>query len=220
MKLLDDLVREHALIERVIGSLDTFVGLRLRGEAALADGAAFERFFRLYAGRYHHAREEEILFPALVRETQVPAGKGPLRVLTEDHRSMEAVRDELAPLLLLDHLGVAADRERLALLADRFGRALLTHIDAENSVLFPESASRFRRISLHELQGRAPDAEEEAARLEGERLAERYPQGGYPGLLRGEGCVNCEAYGTRCDGVEREWFDELEFDDLAARVGD
>lgn len=219
MKLLDDLMAEHALIERVVGSLRTFVGLRVRGEADGADGEAFARFFLLYAGRYHHAREEELLFPALARETEVPTDRGPLRVLLEDHRSMEQTRDRMAPLLFAA-LDAPAARDELVALSERFGRALLLHIDAENSVLFPEAAARFRRVNLHELPDRARGAEEEAARAAGERLALRYAQSEFPGLLRGDGCVACEAYGTRCDGVEREWFDELEHDDIVDRVGD
>jgi hemerythrin-like domain-containing protein len=219
MKLLDDLRAEHALIERVTGSLRTFVERRLRGEVDGADGEAFVRFFHLYAGRHHHAREEEILFPALASETEVPLDRGPLRVLFEDHRSMEQAREAMAPLLS-SALDTPAARDELFALSERFGRALLLHIDAENSVLFPESEARFRRVNLRELPDRAPDADEEAARAGGERLAMKYPQSEFPGLLRGEGCVACEAYGVRCDGVEREWFDEQEFEDTSDRVGD
>ena len=62
--------------------------------AATADAAAFLRFFRLFAGRYHHAREEDVLFPALVA-TEVPGDKGPLKILLEAHQAMARVLDSM-----------------------------------------------------------------------------------------------------------------------------
>src|SRR5437879_3088737 len=91
MKLLDELREEHVLIEQVIGSLRTFAALETRDAA---DGAAFLRFFRLFAGRFHHAREEDVLFPALVG-TEVPADRGPLKVLLDAHHAMAEMLGEL-----------------------------------------------------------------------------------------------------------------------------
>src|SRR3954471_14931111 len=155
MKILDDLREEHALIERVVGSLRTFAAASGNDPA---DAAAYLRFFRLFAGRFHHAREEEVLFPALVA-TEVPADRGPLKVLLDAHHAM-------AEMLAAMDAGITPER------AGRYGRALLHHIDAENSVLFPEAEVRLRGRA--ELPTRAPDAEEAAARQEGERLAGRY----------------------------------------------
>lgn len=117
---------------------------------------------------------------------------------------MEQVRDAMAPLLS-SALDTSAARDELLALSERFGRALLLHIDAENSVLFPESEARFRRVNLRELPDRAPDADEEAARAGGERLAMRYPQSEYPGLLREKAAspakpTACGATGWRGSG--------------------
>ena len=197
MRLIDDLRSEHVLIERAVGSLWTFASA---GAADALDAAGFLRFFRLYAGRYHHAREEEVLFPALVA-TEVPADRGPLKVLLDAHHAMSTMLDG----------GITAAS------AARYGKALLHHIDAENSVLFPESEIRMR--GKGELAAREPDAEESAARDEGERLIEKYPPSELPDLFRGEGCVACAAYGESCDGIEREWWSELEWEDALDRMG-
>ena len=208
MHLLDELRSEHELIERAVGSLQAFAAAPARDPA---EGEAYLRFFRLYAGRFHHAREEDTLFPALVRETAAPADRGPLKVLLEAHHAMAHILDKMAPLL--EQGGEVAD------LAARYGRALLHHIDAENSVLFPESETRLLRAGVRELPDRAPDADEDAARADLEELLAKYPPREIPDLIRGEGCVSCEAYGEGCDGVEREWWTELEWEDVFHRIG-
>lgn len=208
MLLLDELRSEHELIERAIGSLQTFAASAPRDPD---DGEVFLRFFRLFAGRFHHAREEDTLFPALVRDTAAPADRGPLKVLLDAHHAMAHILDEMAPLL--SRGGDVAE------LAARYGRALLHHIDAENSVLFPESETRLRRAGVQQLPTRAPDPEEDNARVEMEDLLAKYPPREIPDLIRGDGCVSCEAYGEGCDGVEREWWTELEWEDVHHRIG-
>jgi hypothetical protein len=202
MKILDDLRQEHALIEQVVGSLRTFAA---GAERDPADAAGYLRFFRLYAGRFHHAREEDVLFPALVA-TDVPGDRGPLKVLLDAHRSMARVLDAMDSGITLE-------------LAERYGRALLHHIDAENSVLFPESEIRLRSSGGALLPSRAPDAEEAAARVEGERLVAKFAPSDFPGIFRGEGCVACAEYGDGCDGIEREWWSELDWEDTLERMG-
>ena len=202
MKLIDDLRSEHALIEQVVSALRTFAAGSVRDAE---ESAAYLRFFRLYAGRYHHAREEEVLFPALVA-TEVPADRGPLKVLLDAHQAMARLLDQMESGVTLD-------------LAERYGRDLLHHIDAENSVLFPESEIRMRGKGGAELPSRPPDAEELAAREQGERLLGKYPPSEFAGIFRGDGCVACGAYGESCDGIEREWWSELEWEDTLERMG-
>jgi hemerythrin-like domain-containing protein len=203
VKLLDELRAEHALIERVVLSLRTFGHTPARDPA---DAAAYLRFFRLWAGRFHHAREEDVLFPALAA-TEVPPDRGPLGILLDAHRSMARLLDAM------EETGVTAE------LADQYCRALLHHIDAENSVLFPESETRLRRAGGAELPSRAPDAEELAARAEGERLADRHPPADFSDIFRGDGCVACPAYGDGCEGIEREWWSAEEWEDVRERMG-
>lgn len=213
MRLLDQLKHEHDLIEKVLGSLRTFVDLRLRGEGDPADAAEFLAFFRLYAAGYHHAREEDVLFPALVKEAELPSSKGPVPALIAQHHAMAAMLAEIAPLLGAD-LASPNERERLVELATRYSRALWAHIDAENSVMLPESEKRLRRVGVLELDGRGPTAEEEAARAAGERLVQRYPPTADHVAVRGEGCVVCPSFGVDCDGVEREWWNESEWEEF------
>lgn len=218
MQLLDQLRDEHVLIEAVLGSLRRYVSRRLAGEAGAGDAEAFVGFFRLWAGQYHHAREEDVLFPALARELELPMERGPIAALTAQHHEMAAMLDALAPLLVAERPS-PDEAERMRALATSYTRALWAHIDAENTVLLPESAERLARKGVRELDGRAPTEAERAAERHGRRLVSAHPPEPDPGAERGEGCIVCPSYGTRCDGLEREWWHEHEWEDFFERNG-
>jgi hemerythrin-like domain-containing protein len=217
MRLADELREEHALIERVLGSLLSFVARHAEGSAVPEDGARFVAFFRLYAGAWHHEREEQVLFEALAREAGLPRERGPLPALVGQHHHLAQLLDELAPLVQRPLEAVVA--ARLRELASAYARGLWQHIDAENSVLLPESEERLRRVGVLELPGPQPSPEALAARADGERLALAYEPARDPGALRGEGCVICPSFGSPCEGVEREWWNEWEWDEFADRLG-
>lgn len=217
MRLLDELRAEHVLIDRVAGSLRTFAAARERGEGEPADGAAFRRFFRLWAGAWHHAREEETLFPALASKAELSPEHGPIAAFVEQHHDMAKVLDELDPLL--DRDLSEGERRRLVELVTAYTRELGRHIDAENSVLLPESEVRLRQANVLELEGRPPTDEELAAREDGERLAAAWPFTADAGGVRGEGCVVCPSYGTTCRGVEAEWWNDSEWEEFSDHLG-
>lgn len=208
MRLIDELKTEHALIDRALGSFRTWV--ERGGEAA--DGLAFFRFFRRYAGDFHHAREEDSLFAALHGQAELPLERGPMAVLKADHQRLGAVLDELEPLLRDGTRGA-----RLQALAIDYSRGLWLHLDAENSVLLPEAEERLRRLNVLELPSRSPTEEERAALREGEALVARYPQLEDPEVMRGDGCIMCPAYGVSCRGLEREWWNDAEWDEHGER---
>ncbi len=220
MRLIEDLRAEHDLIEQVAGSLRTFVEARVAGTGDPADGPRFMDFFRRYAGDYHHAREEEVLFRALVEQAELPGERGPVAALTGEHRRMEGLLDGLEPLLA-SPLEDAAGRARAQELAVDYSRSLWHHIDAENSVVFPESQERLRRFRIHDLPSRPLTGAEAAAREAGVALLGTYPPLSDPGVMRGDGCVACPSYGTTCEGLEHEWWTDLEWEDMRERmVGD
>jgi hemerythrin-like domain-containing protein len=218
VRLIDELRAEHGVIERVLGSLRTYVERRAKGESGPADAEGFLGFFRLFAGDYHHSREEEALLPALETHLELPPDSGPLFSIRDQHRRMAATLGELAELLAAE-LRTEEDREAVRDLSTRYAHALLLHIDAENSVLFPEGEERLRRSGVHELESRRATADELAARAEGERLVTVYPPVYDPTALRGEGCAVCPSYGMTCGGLEREWWTDDEWEAFENREG-
>jgi hemerythrin-like domain-containing protein len=212
MKLLDELEAEHQRIDRALGALRAYAGLFAKGTSDPADGFAFLSFFEIYVGRWHHEREESLLFPALERDAQLPADRGPIPVLLADHASGSQALDAMRDALSNDE---RAEFERIA---REYTRALWSHIDAENSVLFPESEQQLRRNQIHELPlPVAPDDVREAA-ARADALIERYGEGDTPDVIRGAGCVMCAAYGESCRGVEHEWWNEWQWEEFDEHV--
>ena len=209
MQLLDELRREHDLIDRLLGSLRTFAA-KLGGGAAVGDGLAILDCLQAYAGDWHHEREEGVLFPALGRF--VPSDRGPIAVLLSDHHmladALSAMRQSL----------VASDAAGFQRLAFDYTRALWAHIDAENSVLFPESEIQLRRNGIRELASRDVPAEVIEVVNRAERLISLYPAGDAADVIRGDGCVICPVYGDSCRGIEREWWNEWEWEELEEHV--
>ena len=215
MKLINELREEHDVIDMVAASFRTYASTT---DPDFEDGRHFLRFFRLYAGDYHHAREEHTLFPALVERLSVPADRGPVFVLTDDHRRMAALLARIEELLdgerSVSGQGGAKERETLRRTIADYVDALAHHIDAENSVLLPESEARLGKKGVYDLPSRPPTAEEAAARQAAEELVRRYPPAHDDTIMRGDGCVLCPAMGASCEGLEVEWWNEWEWEEF------
>ena len=82
-------------------------------------------------------------------------------------------------------------------------------------MLLPEAEERLRRVNVRELAGREPSPDQLAARETGVRLVARYAPSDDPGAARGEGCVVCPSFGVDCEGVEREWWNEFEWEEFS-----
>jgi len=215
VQFIDSLRDDHDVIDRVAGAFLTFADTLASTEHARADGARFLRFFTEFAGQYHHAREEATLFPALVDRAELPVG-GPIEALTDDHRRLgallESARDSIASD---DQL-----RDALRSIIREYVHGLWQHIDAENSVLLPESEARLRKHGLRELESRVPTAAEVAARDDGIALMARYPPTmDTADVVRGAGCVCCPLVTVTCGGLEQAWWSEDEWEELHDHLG-
>ncbi len=198
MELLDQLRAEHDLIDAVVGSLVAAADTG-GGTVPAADLPSFLAFLRHYAADFHHDGEEDRLFPALVEHAEVRADRGPLAILVEDHRTLAGLVATLA--------AEAGSRASVRLLA----RAYWEHVDKENSVLLPEAHDRLRRNGVTTFAGRQPSPEQERARQLGVELVRHYPPADDPGVVRGDGCIQCWAFGSRCAGIEKEWWNTWEW---------
>jgi hemerythrin-like domain-containing protein len=118
---------EHRLILRALLSLET-AAERLGTGGALPEGLwpGMIAWLRAFADRNHHAKEENVLFPAMIK-AGVPAERGPIAVMLEEHA-------EGRTLLATMHTGEPVDQ---AAAAQRYIRLLRDHIDKENGLLFP-----------------------------------------------------------------------------------
>jgi hemerythrin-like domain-containing protein len=218
VRLIAELRAEHELIDAGVGALRTWVDRRVAGAADAADGPRFVRFFRVFAAGFHHAREEDVLFRALVEAAHRPEA-GPIASLRDDHRRTGDLLSRIDALVRAPALDAASTRD-LVRLAVEYSHALWRHIDAENSVLFPESAPRLRRQGVSELPSRAMTDEELAARDVGRALVAAYPPLYDRAVMRGDGCVCCPAFAEGCPGLERAWWSDSEWEELSDHIGE
>jgi hemerythrin-like domain-containing protein len=128
---------EHVLILRALDALD--VGLRALQAGAPVDRPHLERlvgFFRVFADRRHHGKEEGLLFPLMVERLGFPWGAGPIAVLSRDHQTGRALLAGVAGAVARLEADAAAPH---SLLHD--GRAyvelLRAHIAREDDKVFP-----------------------------------------------------------------------------------
>jgi hemerythrin-like domain-containing protein len=136
-KAIEILMGEHRLIERVLGSLETFAAEVEGGRAAerrvVADYAGF---FRGFADACHHGKEEDILFQRML-ERGFSRESGPIAVMLEEHR---VGREHVGALRRVGEgtgLLSSVDTQIVVENASQFVPLLRTHILKEDRVLYP-----------------------------------------------------------------------------------
>lgn len=129
---IDILKHEHDIILAALNLLDS-LSQQMGAEQAVdaRDVDDLLSVFREFADKCHHGKEEDLLFPALVK-TGLAADSGPLAEMLREHvegrRAMRAMEDAAqAPLEVAEFVSAAQDYSRL----------LRAHIEKENTILFP-----------------------------------------------------------------------------------
>jgi hemerythrin-like domain-containing protein len=132
----DILRKEHDVIRKMLDATDA-IGRRLSlGEKVSSDTlSGLLEFFRLFADRCHHGKEEDFLFP-LLEKKGIPRDGGPIGVMLSEHvRGRELIHEmELASSQSQGSPGVSG--RRWAQAAAEYTNLLREHITKENEVLF------------------------------------------------------------------------------------
>jgi len=86
MKPIGPLMREHRLIERMVKILEKEL-IKIKKTDEIDTNVIFSGidFFRTYADRTHHGKEEDILFRELAKKKLTPEHKKIMNKLVEDH---------------------------------------------------------------------------------------------------------------------------------------
>lgn len=146
---LKRLVDEHVLIKRLLALLPRFVvsvDLRSKEGAGLARGGL--KFIRTYADKYHHAKEEEILFKYF------DGGLDVIRTMLQDHATGRGhVKAADAALAAKD--GAAAAEHFLA-----YRELLCEHIKKEDEILYPWMDRNLSMKQVGELFDKFNEADE------------------------------------------------------------
>jgi len=201
INLIAELRREHQIVDDVAGSLYHWA---LRGQKDDPEALGiFVEFIKTWVQGFHHQREEEILFPALIDELSLKPDNGPIRVLVEEHsHEKELVRK----------LEKAAPGEDRVNAARELARFLWEHVDKENSVVFAEGNERLVRSGIRQLpMTEASDGQKEALKKMLALIGTWEPWDDED-HIRGDGCMGCPAYGDQCSGIEIEWWNQWEWE--------
>lgn len=154
------MVQEHTFILRLIALLPALgEALRTDFEAARPHVEKALDFVRTYADRYHHAKEEDILFGFFEQGSDI------LQVMLDDHQQGRAHVRAVAKALETSD----ADEAATHLLA--YGELLKSHIQREDTILYPwmdrsltdrQVGQLFSRCMAVEKEFGATPAEQEA----------------------------------------------------------
>jgi hemerythrin-like domain-containing protein len=141
------LVDEHVIIKRLLALVpwiqsELAAGAEVRRERARAVARAGVQFIRFYADRFHHAKEEEILFSYFDPELQIIASMNREHEIARKHvRQIEQSLASCDDAAAAAHLGAYRD-----LLQD--------HIRKEDEVLYPFLDSRLTMKQVGEMFSR------------------------------------------------------------------
>jgi hemerythrin-like domain-containing protein len=149
------LMVEHRLIERMIRAGGVELEKIRSGEQA--DPRFLEtvvHFFRAYADRCHHGKEEDILFRALTQKSLSPEHRRLLEELTEEHkqgrRAVAALEEANQAFQRGEPGAISAIAERLGGLVDFYPR----HIEKEDKHFFIPVMDYFTREEKDDLIAR------------------------------------------------------------------
>jgi len=131
------LINEHRVIEQVLAVLEHTTAAAQQGaEVDRSRIAEIGEFFAGFADRCHHAKEEDLLFAAMV-EAGMPREQGPIAVMLADHTEgrtlvgrLRAIGAGAGPLSAAERASVGAD-------GAAYVELLGQHILKEDRILYP-----------------------------------------------------------------------------------
>jgi len=131
------LVNEHRLILRVITLLERNAPRTANGTYSnwqfYLDGVDF---IRNYADLFHHAKEEDVLFEALVKNG-MPREHSPIAAMLMEHDQGRAFVKEMEAAALEALDGQTGREQIIAINALAYAELLREHIAKEDEVLYP-----------------------------------------------------------------------------------
>jgi len=139
MQATEILMQEHELILRGVAVLERMARRANAGQDVPAgDARSIIEFIRKFADGCHHAKEEGVLFPAMIA-AGIPAQGGPVAVMLGEHdqgRAAVKAMDEAVAGFGRNPAASAA----FASAAFAYATLLTNHISKENNVLFRMAA--------------------------------------------------------------------------------
>lgn len=173
MKPTETLKHEHQIILMVLRAAEREAqSIEATGKVHPDKVGKLVEFFRNFADRCHHAKEETHLFVRMERRG-VPVEGGPTSVMLREHdegrRRVTAIAQALSQAATDDQSSVATVQQNLL----AYIELLRQHIDKEDNVLYPMADELFTEQDQQEL---AQAFEKIEAEEMGEGVHEKYHQ--------------------------------------------
>jgi len=136
-------MQEHRLIEQALDAMEGWLTKLSPGSDSddKAELARFVSFIRGFADAYHHGKEEDILFVAMV-EHGFPRQAGPIAVMLHEHEQGRSLVGVLERLAQQSAAWSEEDRGTLDRTARKFFSLLRLHIQKEDQILYPMADTR------------------------------------------------------------------------------
>jgi len=136
MESIKNLVEDHEIIIRALKLLEYFTN-------RLAEGRYIDRnvfnnlleFFRIFADRCHHGKEEKVLFPLLER-LGIPREGGPIDVMLYKHNLGRNLINNLSIAIERYYKGEQDAIKDITIYIREYTELLEQHIEKENNILF------------------------------------------------------------------------------------
>ncbi|MGB9601853.1 MAG: hemerythrin domain-containing protein [Limisphaerales bacterium] len=180
---IQNMMNEHQLILKVLASLDELVKRLQSGKVVpREDIAKFTFFFKNFADKWHHGKEEERLFKKMV-DYGFPREYGPIGVMLGEHEEGRKQVRILADIAAGSGELTQDEINKIVVAASEFVQLLFFHIHKEDNVLYPmaeQSLPPEAMEGLNEdcrLYEKSAFTEDEVKNLyqTAEQLMERYP---------------------------------------------
>ena len=138
MKASDELKYEHDTILLSLKILEQMsVSLSLGASVEQKDLRAMVEFFILFSEKCHHGKEEDIFFPALEKAGIARYG-GPIGIMLTEHQEGRGYIRLMSDALEHEPF----HRDKFIKGAGDYVKLIRSHIEKENSRLFPEGDSK------------------------------------------------------------------------------
>jgi len=179
MKPIGPLMREHRLIERLIDLLESEKE-RIEGDGSVDRDFLKDAvdFFRTYADRTHHGKEEEILFRKLEEKDLSDEHKTILNQLLNEHRE---AREKVTRLhRVIREVGEEGDGPsgEISKILGELISSYRNHIDKEDNRFFRPSMDYFPESEQDEMLRSFYEFDREMIHERYRRLAEHYEESG------------------------------------------
>ena len=157
-------IGEHNLILRA-GDLITLNGSQWKSNPAEYEHKIKQLldFFSVYADQFHHYKEEEILFPAISKMSEL-TGVGIVTELKEHHEDFRLLMQKIRTALAIHDFASTQQ------LLESYISQLKDHIAVENDELFPMADDIFSKDELDKLYFKCIDIDERLGKIQKKEL--------------------------------------------------